>query len=90
METSKFCNLLECGDNSVLCVKLTCYFILFSGIVIQMIDDRMSPATAKLILQGKADPLNSAFRLTYNMVCGKAVPLLLCTAMLLSADTELL
>ncbi|XP_067934884.1 exosome RNA helicase MTR4-like [Watersipora subatra] len=38
------------------------------GIVIQMIDDRMSPATAKTILQGKADPLDSAFHLTYNMV----------------------
>lgn len=38
------------------------------GIVIQMVDDRMSPATAKNILQGAADPLNSAFHLTYNMV----------------------
>ena len=33
-----------------------------------MIDDRMSPATAKTILQGKADALDSAFHLTYNMV----------------------
>ena len=41
---------------------------LLTGIVIQMIDDRMSPATAKTILQGTADPLNSAFHLTYNMV----------------------
>lgn len=38
------------------------------GIVIQMIDDKMSPATAKTILQGQADALNSAFHLTYNMV----------------------
>lgn len=41
---------------------------VIAGIVIQMIDDRMSPATAKTILQGSADPLNSAFHLTYNMV----------------------
>lgn len=45
--------------------------LLFIGIVIQMIDDRMSPATAKTILQGTADPLNSAFHLTYNMVMCK-------------------
>lgn len=38
------------------------------GIVILMVDDRMSPVTAKGILQGQADPLNSAFHLTYNMV----------------------
>lgn len=42
--------------------------LVLTGIVIQMIDDRMSPATAKTILQGSADPLNSAFHLTYNMV----------------------
>ncbi|CAF1465826.1 unnamed protein product [Adineta steineri] len=38
------------------------------GIVVLVIDERMSPATAKEIVKGKADPLNSAFKLTYNMV----------------------
>ena len=38
------------------------------GIVILMIDDQITPAIAKQLLQGSADPLNSAFHLTYNMV----------------------
>jgi len=38
------------------------------GIVILMIDERMSPAAAKDIVKGQANPLNSAFHLTYNMV----------------------
>ncbi len=57
------------------------------GIVVLIIDERMSPTTAKEIVkviknnlffsfllqinnlyQGQADPLNSAFKLTYNMV----------------------
>ncbi|CAF3341526.1 unnamed protein product, partial [Rotaria sp. Silwood2] len=38
------------------------------GIVVLIIDERMSPTTAKEIVKGKADPLNSAFKLTYNMV----------------------
>ncbi|XP_071490338.1 exosome RNA helicase MTR4-like [Diadema antillarum] len=38
------------------------------GIVILMIDEKMSPGVGKTILQGQADPLNSAFHLTYNMV----------------------
>ena len=38
------------------------------GIVVLIIDERMNPTTAKEIVKGKADPLNSAFKLTYNMV----------------------
>eukprot|EP00057_Strongylocentrotus_purpuratus_P029781 XP_011684255.1 PREDICTED: superkiller viralicidic activity 2-like 2 isoform X2 [Strongylocentrotus purpuratus] len=38
------------------------------GIVILMIDEKMSPGVGKDILQGQPDPLNSAFHLTYNMV----------------------
>jgi len=38
------------------------------GIVILMVDDQITPAIAKQLLQGSADPLNSAFHLTYNMV----------------------
>ncbi|XP_015118558.1 exosome RNA helicase MTR4 [Diachasma alloeum] len=38
------------------------------GIVILMIDEQVSPAVGKAIVQGKADPINSAFHLTYNMV----------------------
>ncbi|XP_077980932.1 exosome RNA helicase MTR4-like isoform X2 [Glandiceps talaboti] len=38
------------------------------GIVILMIDEKMSPGVGKNLLQGQADPLNSAFHLTYNMV----------------------
>nr|XP_006825596.1 PREDICTED: superkiller viralicidic activity 2-like 2-like [Saccoglossus kowalevskii] len=38
------------------------------GIVIMMIDEKMSAGVGKNLLQGKADALNSAFHLTYNMV----------------------
>ncbi|KAK3549494.1 hypothetical protein QTP86_002386 [Hemibagrus guttatus] len=38
------------------------------GIVIFMVDEKMSPAIGKQLLKGSADPLNSAFHLTYNMV----------------------
>jgi ATP-dependent RNA helicase DOB1 len=38
------------------------------GIVILMIDERMSPSAAKDIIKGQANSLNSAFHLTYNMV----------------------
>ena len=38
------------------------------GIVIQMIDEKMTPAVARNLLMGAADHLNSAFHLTYNMV----------------------
>ncbi|KAH3850420.1 hypothetical protein DPMN_092831 [Dreissena polymorpha] len=38
------------------------------GIVILMIDEKMPPAAGKAVLKGAADPLNSAFHLTYNMV----------------------
>ncbi|KAL5016577.1 hypothetical protein ScPMuIL_006166 [Solemya velum] len=38
------------------------------GIVILMVDEKMSPSAGKLILKGQPDPLNSAFHLTYNMV----------------------
>lgn len=38
------------------------------GIVILMIDEMVSPAVGRGIVQGKADPINSAFHLTYNMV----------------------
>lgn len=38
------------------------------GIVILMIDERMSPAAAKDIVKGQSNALNSAFHLTYNMV----------------------
>jgi ATP-dependent RNA helicase DOB1 len=38
------------------------------GIVILMVDEKMSPAIGKQIIKGKPDPLNSAFHLTYNMV----------------------
>jgi len=38
------------------------------GIVILMVDDRMNPAIGKELVKGAADPLNSAFHLTYNMV----------------------
>ncbi|KAK7896501.1 hypothetical protein WMY93_021826 [Mugilogobius chulae] len=33
-----------------------------------MVDEKMSPAVGKQLLKGSADPLNSAFHLTYNMV----------------------
>ncbi|XP_055849713.1 exosome RNA helicase MTR4 [Episyrphus balteatus] len=38
------------------------------GIVILMIDEKVSPSVGRAIVQGKADPINSAFHLTYNMV----------------------
>ncbi|XP_052757560.1 exosome RNA helicase MTR4 [Galleria mellonella] len=38
------------------------------GVVILMIDQKVTPTVVKNIVQGKADPLNSAFHLTYNMV----------------------
>lgn len=38
------------------------------GIVILMIDQKVTPAVVKSMVQGKADPINSAFHLTYNMV----------------------
>nr|XP_012141644.1 PREDICTED: superkiller viralicidic activity 2-like 2 isoform X2 [Megachile rotundata] len=38
------------------------------GIVILMIDEQVSPVIGKAIIQGKPDPINSAFHLTYNMV----------------------
>ncbi|XP_064539014.1 exosome RNA helicase MTR4 [Drosophila montana] len=38
------------------------------GIVILMIDEKVSPVVGREIVQGKADTLNSAFHLTYNMV----------------------
>uniref|UniRef100_A0A336LNC0 CSON004141 protein n=1 Tax=Culicoides sonorensis TaxID=179676 RepID=A0A336LNC0_CULSO len=38
------------------------------GIVILMIDEKVSTTAAKDIVQGKPDPINSAFHLTYNMV----------------------
>ncbi|XP_039950923.1 exosome RNA helicase MTR4 isoform X2 [Bactrocera tryoni] len=37
------------------------------GIVILMIDEKVSPSIGRGIVQGKADPINSAFHLTYNM-----------------------
>lgn len=38
------------------------------GIVIMMINDKMEPATAKEIVRGQQDNLNSAFYLGYNMI----------------------
>ena len=38
------------------------------GIVIQMVDEKMDPASAKEMLRGQADPLNSTFHLGYNML----------------------
>ncbi|KAJ0045335.1 hypothetical protein Pint_05622 [Pistacia integerrima] len=38
------------------------------GICILMVDDKMEPSTAKMMLQGSADSLNSAFHLSYNML----------------------
>ncbi|OMO82728.1 hypothetical protein COLO4_22854 [Corchorus olitorius] len=38
------------------------------GICILMVDERMEPATAKMMLKGNADSLNSAFHLSYNML----------------------
>ncbi|KAL6839316.1 hypothetical protein ACP4OV_030988 [Aristida adscensionis] len=38
------------------------------GICILMMDEKMEPATAKMMLKGSADSLNSAFHLSYNML----------------------
>lgn len=38
------------------------------GIVILMIDEKMSPSIGRDLIKGKPDAINSAFHLTYNMV----------------------
>ncbi|PKA61739.1 DEAD-box ATP-dependent RNA helicase ISE2, chloroplastic [Apostasia shenzhenica] len=38
------------------------------GICILMVDEKMEPSTAKTMLKGSADCLNSAFHLSYNML----------------------
>ena len=38
------------------------------GVVIQMLDQRMEPEVCKGILYGAPDPLNSSYRITYNML----------------------
>ena len=38
------------------------------GIVILMIDEKMSPSVGRDLIKGKPDAINSAFHLTYNMV----------------------
>jgi len=38
------------------------------GIVILMVDEKMSPSAGREIIKGQPDNLNSAFHLTYNMV----------------------
>ena len=38
------------------------------GIVIQMLDEKMDPAVCKDILYGNPDPLNSSYRISYNML----------------------
>ena len=38
------------------------------GIVILMVDEKLSPAAGREIIKGQPDNLNSAFHLTYNMV----------------------
>lgn len=38
------------------------------GIVMLIIDEKVTPETVRNIVQGKPDSLNSAFHLTYNMV----------------------
>lgn len=38
------------------------------GIVILMIDEQVSPAVGREIVNGAPDAINSAFHLTYNMV----------------------
>lgn len=38
------------------------------GIVILMVDEKMSPNVGRNLVKGKADAMNSAFHLTYNMV----------------------
>ncbi|XP_050209869.1 DExH-box ATP-dependent RNA helicase DExH9 [Mercurialis annua] len=38
------------------------------GVCILMVDEKLEPATAKMMLKGSADSLNSAFHLSYNML----------------------
>jgi len=38
------------------------------GIVVLMLDEKMQPASAKNMIKGQADALNSAFHLSYNMI----------------------
>ncbi|XP_065175835.1 exosome RNA helicase MTR4-like [Sycon ciliatum] len=38
------------------------------GLVMLMMDEKMEPTICKDLVKGTSDPLNSAFRLTYNMV----------------------
>lgn len=38
------------------------------GIVIQMVDEKMEPSVCKGILYGDPDPLNSSYRISYNML----------------------
>ena len=38
------------------------------GIVILMVDEKMSPNVGRNLVKGQADAMNSAFHLTYNMV----------------------
>ncbi|XP_024538268.1 DExH-box ATP-dependent RNA helicase DExH9 [Selaginella moellendorffii] len=38
------------------------------GVCIFMLDEKLEPAVAKQIVKGTADPLNSAFHLSYNMI----------------------
>ncbi|XP_061367617.1 DExH-box ATP-dependent RNA helicase DExH9 [Gastrolobium bilobum] len=38
------------------------------GICILMVDEKMEPSTAKMMVRGAADSLNSAFHLSYNMI----------------------
>jgi len=38
------------------------------GIVIQMMDEKMDPAVCKGILYGDPDPLNSSYKISYNML----------------------
>ncbi|KAI3832184.1 hypothetical protein MKX03_012743 [Papaver bracteatum] len=38
------------------------------GICILMVDEKLEPSTAKMMLRGSADCLNSAFHLSYNML----------------------
>ncbi|KAG6593624.1 DExH-box ATP-dependent RNA helicase DExH9, partial [Cucurbita argyrosperma subsp. sororia] len=38
------------------------------GICILMVDEKLEPSTAKMMLKGNADCLNSAFHLSYNML----------------------
>ncbi len=38
------------------------------GIVILMVDEKMEPSVAKSMVKGSADPLNSSFYISYNML----------------------